>query len=143
MDDVFYFNSSVIPLSQLKAIAEEEGYNAEYTSLDDHTNLHISLNETYRCSVLTEKGIIETTRPQYWSVSGWTNYASLTSSELALIESQQILTSYIISYHYPTLNSLFKFVKVILNKFGGWMGLDDDWELIYTKDNIDLIISEQ
>lgn len=125
MEDLFYFTKSALTLQDFWRIAEREGHQCKIHEYPNGPALHIYYSDRrfWQC--------VKTSEEQG-------DYDSFEPSEYAFVADYQPASSFVISYHTVSVNSLALLLKIVLTEYGGWLGSDENnFEPIYTVDNID------
>ncbi|MEP7284583.1 MAG: hypothetical protein ABI947_02290 [Chloroflexota bacterium] len=126
MRDVFYFARDEIKLEDIKQLAEDLGYKA-YLAPNAQANpnirslvVHYSEADYWRCLEITEDDFLE-------------------EAEKAKLRSMGPHTGFQIKYMGISMPDLRTFLKFVLERHGGWVGCNDEWERVYLLENIELL----
>lgn len=122
MNDLFYFTKAQVQLDDIASSAISEKYKVKTRTLGATRFLYIVLNDQ------EEKN---------WEVFDIeTDFNSFDIEPRKKIDSYQPLSSFVFTFPSTTLPELTSFLKKIIDKYGGWIGMDDDMLIVYNADNI-------
>jgi len=146
MEDIFYFSKETVSLADINALAVEIGYRCQHVSDVTGTHLKILIDDFF--TRLSQQKQQDTSQPSislqqdFWLWSDWGadyDLSSIEPANLRRILDYQPKSSFVVSYHPLALSNLRVFLKRVLSSYGGWAGCDDNWEVVYDRNSVDLL----
>lgn len=128
--DVFYFTKSSVKMSDIASIAQEIGRGTEIIQTCDGQNLNVCgpSNELLHCIPIEPLG---------------RDFSTFEIPQQDRISDLQPQAGFIISYHLASSDTLLALLKRILERFGGWVGSDDNtFETIYDAESVDCLVRQ-
>jgi len=127
MQDLFYFSRNKVDLESIRELAIARNLEC----IDCRYGLKIMVDGTFD-SVGGEDGVDTiTTHQEYWD---WETISLINGVDLSLSpESERFVAEYnpasalMVTFHWETVVQVREFLFDLLNKYGGWVGLDDEW----------------
>ena len=143
MEDVFYFTKEAVSLDDIACMAKETNYRYETIQASgvDTGQLRIYYGgqvESWQRSDPSEALEVHM-REDYWYWEKWDDWLDTTPEpeHKAKLLEYSPTSAFIISYRPGSLPILKRFLKLVLRRFGGWVGDAEDWSNPYTLSNID------
>ena len=113
MLDVFYFTKALVGLSDIALIALELGHQSEVIESNDvqQLNVHIPPDQIVVWMPIEPLG---------------KDLLSFESPQQERIREFGAVSGFIVSYHIPSTNFVVKMLKTVVERYDGWIGLDDN-----------------
>jgi hypothetical protein len=126
--DVFYFSKSPVKMSDLASVAHDIGRSTKFVEASDEQILNICgpSDELLHCIRIDPLG---------------RDYSSFESPQQERIRMLEPQSGFIISFHITSHDTVLGLLKCVLDRYGGWVGSDDNtFETIYDARNIDFLV---
>lgn len=126
--DVFYFSKVQITISDIVSTATELGFKPQVIETCDGKNLNVF-------------GVDDVLLHWIPIDPLGRDFSTFEELQQERIRSQQPVSGFIISFHLHSSTDLVRLLKCVLERFGGWLGCDDNtFETIYTSENLEGIV---
>jgi hypothetical protein len=125
--DLFYFTANVVKVSDIASIASELGFRPEAIESNKVQQLNVSLPGGQKIAWIPIEPL-------------GTDLLSFELPQQERIRGYEPQTGFIVSFHIPSTDVLMVMLKRTLERFGGWVGMDDNtFETVYDCDTLDHI----
>lgn len=125
MIDVFYFTKATVRMSNIASIVSEMGHHSEVIESNNVKQLNVYLPMDQLLNWMPIEPLGE-------------DFSSFESPQQERIRAYEPMSGFIVSYHVPFTKDINMVLGKILERFGGWIGLDDNtFERIYDIENFD------
>lgn len=122
MEDVFYLMKATVRTSVLKSFLIGAGYVVETVPAREESWLTVHIHQA---------------RFEWDFVADVIHDLSLEPEAIEACSRISLQGGWIISYHPSDLPELRALLVLVLRQFGGWVGCDDLWTVLYTAETID------
>jgi hypothetical protein len=129
LEDLFYFSKQIVGLAEVKELAQSYHYECE--ERPNHMGVYVDGIYVSREHLPYATEDVCTPHQEFWTwqVTDWTNGIDigLDPTNRSFLQEYAPRSGLTVSFHYATLPQLCKFLRDLLLKYGGIVGLDAEW----------------
>ena len=130
MESITYKSEVAFELEAIKEKAQSSGYQSDYKSVGNLIFLDITVT------------LLPYLKQWQWDVADEATLRILNETNPKRMAQYPSGSVYVINFTPSTVLELACFLKPVLKEYGGWVGLDDEMEVVFDAENIEALTDD-